>query len=319
MSRCSDEELIKVVQQYPIIYQPVPNDVTLSAHKNNLKIVWDEIYKKLKSNRLRVRWYEKYHTYIKLMMLIDTGTVSKKVLQACKDTNKFLDGSLSFLDPYISKETYLKIPFHVHKTINTRFGLPLKHGQSTNDNIDYSINIVTHDQVLSLLQNRSDCTESFDMNFLFPIVYKAIQRKLKELLSLEKKDNDETKTSTQQDLQLESELMIDENIKIENQDDIDTLEENTLLDTDTILEDDNLELILPDGQIVYDESTVCEDLTEHSTVSNNNEFIGNMSDVNMREFFNDLGETMSAELSYRKQKLLQLRINELLRSTFAQK
>uniref|UniRef100_A0A2A4K3B5 MADF domain-containing protein n=1 Tax=Heliothis virescens TaxID=7102 RepID=A0A2A4K3B5_HELVI len=315
------EQLIKIVQQYPIIYQPAPSDVSFIEHKNNLKIVWDEITLKLNPQvkTYRDQWARMYQTYAKLRMLIDSGTVSEKVLQACKDTNKFLDGSLSFLNPYISQETYLKIPFYVHRTINTRFGLPLEHGQIKNENIDCNINTATHHQVVSLLRYRTDRTESFDMNFLLPVLQKAIQRKLKELL-MEKANNDETKKSTQtsDDIQLESELMIDENIKIESQEDIDALEENSSLDTDTMLEDDDLEQSLPHDQIVFGDSNISEDLTEHTAVSNNNEKIGTISDDYMRNFFNDLGETMSLELSIRKQKLLQLRINELLRNTLAQ-
>lgn len=141
-------------------------------------------------------------------------------------------------------------------------------------------------------------------------------------------NNDEENMNKTVDLGLATELIIQDEIKVEaendninmkdNDDDIN--EVNLTLNTETVNNaTDNtcdIESYLPGTKIirpgVNDTTTDISDLSNCVTADNTEP----VSDDYVRNFFFELGEVMSMELSINKQILLQSQINELVRKTF---
>lgn len=247
-------------------------------------------------------WTDIKSRYAKLKMLINTGRITEEMALNHPETSKYLDGTLSFLDPYLIDVTEADITSNVNKKFNKIFGI-----------VDRSCD--RNDSVVLRRQEQDDShhTDSISIDntqkYLIN-VGNTVKHGLGHLIPNENipSTSNIKKTWNRIQLGLESELLIEDNIKMEDDTEHGILEEDPINNNMNVTEDDSVEHILPD---IDNHMTMVDSMEENISMTDSDVLIG-VRDNEMKNFFNELGEVMSTEMPMEKQKISRMRINALI-------
>lgn len=217
--------------------------------------------------------------YSKLKILLETGKISREIIDSYAVTKKYFDGSLSFLDPFLGDLTNLDI-----------LDIPTN---KTFDNLLTSISQASYDQVYTFIGQDNNMKETNgdldpnDMKYIMNIVSGAVQQRFNAMFLADESQNMEICNFILQNKILEKE----------------PAGKDILTDNGNAVRIDEIHTI-----------TSNNNESRKDVLNSDEDSESGVSDDEIRRFFRDLGQAMSQELSLHKQTKLQMQINALVKS-----
>ncbi|CAH0603292.1 unnamed protein product [Chrysodeixis includens] len=286
---------VNLIKENPIIYT-LDDQTKNKEERLKEKEAWDNIHRIIGGISPHRKWNVLRNQYLKIKTLIVTKNVSREVFDEYPETKKYLNGSLSFLDPYLgdfSDLNNLKIP------TTKKFDKLLR-------------SVLKTSQVHNFIVKKNNSNKSkhdldlIDEKYIMQIMLTGVEQGLNSLFSNDKTENMQSDSFI---------LQINDSLE-------DTLEEviGDLegVEKDFIVKICELEVeqsnnMKRDGEEVNNMNTIICNNNESERVTIENRDMS-VTDCEIRKFFKELGCAMSHELSIEKQVKLQMKINAFVRS-----